>query len=52
MITFVIASLVSVGWNYVSEGVAECNWGTAFQFAMLFGIMCPMIDMMRSNRGS
>ena len=50
MITFVIASIVSLGWNYVSEGVAVCNWGTAFQFALLFGILCPMIDMMRSNR--
>ena len=51
MITFIIASLVSMGWNFVSTGVAECNWGTAFQFALVFGLICPLIDMMRNNRG-
>jgi len=52
MITFVIASLVSFGWNYFTEGVAECNWSTAFQFGLIFGILCPMIDMMKSNRSA
>jgi len=50
MITFVVASIVSFGWNYLSAGVAECSWGTAFQFALLFGILCPLIDMMKTNR--
>ena len=50
MITFIVASVVSLGWNYFYEGIAECNWGTAFQFALIFGILCPVIDMMRSNR--
>jgi hypothetical protein len=52
MITFVVASLVSFGWNYLSAGMAECNWSIAAQFALIFGILCPVIDMMRTNRSS
>ena len=49
MITFVIASLVSFGWNFFMVGVVECDWGTAFQFGIIFGMLCPLIDMMKSK---
>jgi len=49
MITFAVASLVSFGWNFFMDGVTECDWGTAFQFGIIFGILCPMIDMMKSK---
>ena len=50
MITFVVAAIVSFGWNYFSAGNAECSWGTAALFALIFGSICPVIDMIKSER--
>ncbi len=50
MITFVVASLVSYGWNYVTKGQGIFNWGIAFQFAIMLAIICPMLDMMKSGK--
>jgi hypothetical protein len=47
IITFVVASIVSYCWNLFTGGEAACNWGTAFQFAIMFAIICPMIDLMK-----
>jgi hypothetical protein len=49
VITFTVASIVSTIWNYLSEGVFSCNWEIAAQFAILFGILCPLIDAIRSD---
>ena len=50
MITFVVASMVSFGWNYITEGSTNCNWGLAVQLALLFGVICPLIDIMKNNK--
>lgn len=52
MITFVAASIVSFGWNYISEGSTDCNWGLAIQLALLFAVICPLIDIMKNNKGT
>ena len=49
MITFVVASIVSWCWNFFTEGVGACSWSTAFQFAILFAIICPILDLMKSE---
>jgi len=49
LITFVVASIVSYCWNFFSEGVGACSWNIAFQFAILFAILCPMLDLMKSE---
>lgn len=49
MITFIGASVVSYCWNFFSDGVGACNWGTAFQFAIIFAFICPMLDLMKSE---
>ena len=50
IITFTTASIVSIAWNYLTKGVYVCDWGLSFQFAILFGLICPMIDAIRSDK--
>ncbi len=51
-LTFVIAAIVSYCWNFIMAGQGACSWTTAFQFAIMFGIICPLIDLMKSEKGS
>jgi len=45
---FAIALLVCIGvtslWSLVFHGVAIIDWETSFRFAILFGIILPIID--------
>jgi hypothetical protein len=45
---FVIALLVTIGvtflWGLVFHGVAIVDWETSFRFAILLGIILPLID--------
>ena len=45
---FAIVLLVCVGvtflWSLVFHGVAIIDWETSFRFAILFGIIFPIID--------
>jgi len=50
LITFVVASLVSYGWNFITKGQGVISWGTAFQFAIMLAIICPMLDLMKSEK--
>jgi hypothetical protein len=49
MITFITASVVSWCWNFFAEGTGTCSWDTAFLFAIMFAVICPMIDLMKSE---
>jgi hypothetical protein len=49
LITFIVASIISYCWNFVSEGIGACSWNIALQFAILFAILCPMLDLMKSE---
>ncbi|MFI5185897.1 MAG: hypothetical protein ACHQF0_04185 [Chitinophagales bacterium] len=45
---FAIALVVCIGvtflWSLVFHGVAVIDWETSFRFAILFGIILPIID--------
>ncbi len=45
---FAITLLVTVGvtflWSLVFHGVASIDWETSFRFAILLGIILPVID--------
>jgi hypothetical protein len=49
LITFIVASIISWCWNFFIIGVGDCSWSTAFQFAIMFAIICPMLDLMKSE---
>jgi len=45
---FAIALLICIGvtllWSLVFHGIAIIDWETSFRFAILFGILFPIID--------
>jgi hypothetical protein len=45
---FAITLLVCIGvtllWSLVFHGVAIIDWETSFRFAILFGIILPIVD--------
>jgi hypothetical protein len=45
---FAIALFVCMGvtllWSLIFHGLAVIDWGTSFRFAMIFGIIFPIID--------
>ena len=45
---FAITLLATIGvtllWNVVFHGIAIIDWETSFRFAILFGIIFPIID--------
>lgn len=50
---FSISLVVSIGvtflWNLVIHGAAMIDWETSFRFALLFGIIFPIINS-RKNK--
>jgi hypothetical protein len=50
---FSISLVVSIGvtflWNLVIHGAAMIDWETSFRFAILFGIIFPIINS-RKNK--
>jgi hypothetical protein len=48
IITFAISLLVILSvtflWNLVFHGTAKVDWETSFRFAILLGIILPIID--------
>ena len=44
VITLFVNIVVTFLWNLVFHGVAIIDWETSFRFAILFGIILPIID--------
>ena len=46
--TFAIALLVTIGvtflWSLIFHGVTKIDWETSFRFAILLGIILPIIN--------
>jgi len=51
---FLITLLVCIGvtflWNLVFHGVAIVDWETSFRFAILFGIIFPIINSRKRKK--
>ena len=41
-ITFVVAVVVTYLYSLIAHGAGAIEWGTAFQLALIFGIVLPM----------
>jgi hypothetical protein len=57
IVTFAIALLVTIGvtflWSIIFHGVAKIDWQPSFRFAILLGIILPIINArkgMKSGR--
>ena len=54
ILVFATTLLVSIGvtfaWSLVFHGVAIIDWENSFRFAILFGIMFPMINSRKRMR--
>jgi hypothetical protein len=46
-IALLVCIVVTFLWNLVFHGVAIIDWETSFRFAILFGIIFPIIDSRR-----
>ena len=51
---FAITLLVTIGvtllWSLVFHGVAIIDWETSFRFAIILGIIFPIIDLGKRNK--
>ena len=51
---FAITLLVTIGvtllWSLVFHGVAIIDWETSFRFAIILGIIFPIIDSGKRNK--
>jgi hypothetical protein len=44
VITFIVNLVVVFLWNLIFHGTAEFDWETAFQFAIILGVILPLIQ--------
>ena len=51
---FAVALLVCIGvtflWSLLFHGIATIDWETSFRFALLFGIIFPILDSRKRMR--
>lgn len=51
---FAVALLVCIAvtllWSLVFHGIATIDWETSFRFAILFGIIFPIVDSRKRMR--
>lgn len=47
LVTFLVSAIVSYCWNFFINGLQTCNWTLTFRFAILFAIICPVLDVMK-----
>ena len=43
VITFVVTVLVTLLWSLVADGAPEIDWETSFRFAIIFGVVIPLM---------
>lgn len=48
-ITFVVNAIVVYLWNLIRHGEGAFNWETTFFFAIVLGIVFPLLDTFRSR---
>lgn len=51
-VTFVVAVLVTLGWNAAFEDRAVVNWGTATILAVICAIVLPVAHALRERRAT
>lgn len=43
VITFIVTLLVTLFWSLIADGSAVLDWGTSFRFAIIFGVVIPLL---------
>ena len=51
-ITFVVAAAVTYVYSLIAHGAGTIDWETAFQLAIVLGIVLPLTRSRRSEEGS
>jgi hypothetical protein len=49
VISLVVSVIVSLLWNLIVHHVSTIDWETSFRFAILFGIVFPVIETRRTK---
>ncbi len=48
-ISLIVTVIVTLFWNLIFHGASTIDWETSFRFAILFGILFPLIETRRSK---
>ena len=48
-ITFVVNAIIVYLWNLIRHGEGAFNWETTFFFAIVLGIVFPLLETLRSR---
>ena len=49
-VSLIVSIIVTLLWNLIVHGASTIDWETSFRFAILFGIILPLIETRRSKR--
>lgn len=49
-VTLVVSVIVTLLWNTVVQRSTTIDWESSFRFAIVLGIILPLIEMRRSRR--
>lgn len=48
-VSLIITVIVTWLWNLIAHGTSTIDWETSFRFAILFGIIFPLMEARRSK---
>jgi len=49
-IVFIVSMIVTCGYSLIAHGAAAVDWETSFRFAIIFGIVFPMIRIIEKRQ--
>ena len=50
IIVFIVSMIVTYFYNLIAHGAASVDWETSFRFAIIFGIVFPMIRIIEKRQ--
>lgn len=49
-VSFIVTLLVTYLYNLIFHNAANLEWGTAFQFAITFAVVLPVLEIFENKR--
>lgn len=43
-LSFVVTAVVTLAWSFIAEDVTQIDWGTAFRFGIILGVIIPSLS--------
>jgi hypothetical protein len=50
-VSLLVSAIVTLLWNVIVHGTSTVDWEASFRFAMVFGILLPVVGTRRSKCG-